>query len=146
MMPVARERVRQSIHWGISDMGDPSNEYAIDADAFRRAIGYWLTPVIDRLNEINGSFGNAATMTGSAASTPGWVGGRGNGEVLSASQSFFNQVTGSIQVLGIDQEQVINSLTTYRDMALKHIAWAERTDAEHAQNFTNISDTMGQGR
>src|SRR5215467_1762221 len=114
-------------------MGDPSNEYSIDGQAFVRAIGYWLTPVIDQLNANKNSYDSASTMASSAASTPGWVGGYGNGDVLSASQSFFDQVTGSIQSLMIDQDQVINSLTTYRDMALKHIAWADRTDSEHAQ-------------
>ena len=146
MMPDARTRVRtQSIHWGISVMGDPSKEYSIDGEAFVRAIGYWLTPVIDQLNANKGSYDSAATMAGSAASTPGWVGGNGNGDVLSASQSFFNQVTGSIQSLMIDQEQVINSLNTYRDMALKHIAWADRMDADHAQRFNSIANNMGKG-
>jgi hypothetical protein len=146
-MPIARE-VRADhtdIHWGISDMGDPSKEYSIDGQAFVRAIGYWLTPVIDGLTANKGSYETASTLTSSAASTPGWVGGYGNGDVLSASQSFFNQVTGSIQSLMIDQEQVVNSLSTYRDMAMKHIAWADRTDNDHAQNFNNIANNMGQG-
>ncbi|TDP95060.1 hypothetical protein [Labedaea rhizosphaerae] len=126
-------------------MGDPSNEYAIDADAFRRAIDLWLTPVIDRLKQNNDSYTNAYNTMNSAGSTPGWVSGYGHGDVLSASQSFLNQVGAAIEFLRIDQGQVIDSLSTYRDMALKHIAWAERTDAEHAQNFTNIANNLGQG-
>jgi hypothetical protein len=126
-------------------MGDPSKEYSIDGQAQVRAIGYWLTPVIDSLSANKGSYETAANLASSAASTPGWVGGYGNGDVLSASQSFFNQVTGSIQSLLIDQEQVINSVSTYRDMSLKHIAWAEGQDAEHAQRFNNIANNMGQG-
>jgi hypothetical protein len=126
-------------------MGDPSDEYAIDADAFRRAIGYWLTPVIDRLNQNNESYTNAYNTMNSAGSTPGWVGAYGHGDVLSASQSFLGQVGAAIEFLRIDQGQVIDSLTTYRDMALKHIAWAERTDAEHAQHFNNIANNLGQG-
>lgn len=126
-------------------MGDPSNEYSIDADAFRRAIGYWLTPVIDRINQNNDSYTNAYNTMNSASSTPGWVGGYGHGDVLSASQSFLGQVGATIEFLRIDQGQVSDSLGTYRDMALKHIAWAERTDAEHAQHFNSIADNMGQG-
>lgn len=126
-------------------MGDPSKEYSIDGQAFVRAINIWLTPVIDELAANKGSYEGAANLAGAAASTPGWVGGYGNGDVLSASQSFFNQVTGSIQSLMIDQEQVTNSITTYRDMALKHIAWAERTDGEHAQHFNSILNNTGPG-
>jgi hypothetical protein len=121
-------------------MGDPSQEYTIDADYFREAISWWLDPVIQRLGEVDASFATAGEKAEAGlANAPGWVGGEGHGEVRSAAQSFFDQVTASIQFLRIDQGQVINSITTYKDMALKHIAWAERIDADHAQHFDSIA-------
>jgi hypothetical protein len=127
-------------------MGDPSQEYAINAADFRQGIEWWLDPVIDRLGEIDDSFRTAGEKAQAGLSNaPGWVGGEGHGEVRSACQSFFDQVTASIQFLRIDQGQVVDSMAAYKDMALKHIAWAERIDADHAQHFNSIADTMGGG-
>lgn len=128
-------------------MGDPTQHYSIDTEYFRKAIGWWLDPVIQRLGELNASFETASEKAEAGmANAPGWVGGEGHGEVRSASNSFFYQVTASLQFLRMDQGQVIDQMNIYKDMALKHIAWAERTDADHAQHFDNIAGTMGGGR
>jgi len=145
MMPSARTRVRtQSIHWGISVMGDPSEEYAINTGSMENGIKLWFDPVVDRLNTINSSFaaGQASAAHGQSMAA-GWVAGQGHGDVRDAASSFFSQVVTSLEFLRMDQGQVISSLGTYKDMMLKHIAWAERTDSEHAQNFTNIANNMG---
>ncbi len=120
--------------------------YAVDADAMRHAIEIWLDPVIERLGVINKSFeGGQDSAAKGQSLTDGWVAGQGHGEVREAAQSFFNQVTASLEFLRIDQGQVIGSLNTYKDMLLKHLAWAERTDGEHAQTLNNIASEMGQG-
>ena len=127
-------------------MGDPSTEYAIDSDAMRNGIRLWLDPVIARLGEIEKSFETGRTKAAQGQTmTPGWVAGQGHGQVRDAASSLFYQVTASLEFLHIDQDQVVNSLGTYRDMMLKHVAWAERTDGEHAQHFSTIADTMGRG-
>ncbi|MBP2325378.1 hypothetical protein JOF56_005763 [Kibdelosporangium banguiense] len=63
-----------------------------------------------------------------------------------ASMSFFGQVSASLQFLRIDQGQVIDSLNMYKDMLLKHVAWAERMDAEQAQRFNNLANEMPEAR
>jgi hypothetical protein len=128
-------------------MGDPTQEYAIDPGAFRRGVSLWLDPVIQRLGEINNSSATAKEKVNQGqSSAPGWVGGEGHGVVRESCVSFFDQVSASLQFLRIDQGQVIDSLNIYRDMILKHIAWAERTDAEHAQRFNSIADGIPEVR
>jgi hypothetical protein len=124
-------------------MGDPSKEYGINPGAMRHGIELWLDPVINRLGENNKSYETGQDNAAKGQSlAEGWVAGQGHGEVRAAAQSFFDQVTGSLQFLRIDQGQVIDSLNTYKDMLLKHVAWAERTDGEHAQNFNNIASSI----
>jgi hypothetical protein len=124
-------------------MGDPSKEYGINPGAMRHGIELWLDPVINRLGEINQSYETGQDNAAKGQSmAEGWVAGQGHGEVRASAQSFFDQVTASLQFLRIDQGQVIDSLNTYKDMMLKHIAWAERTDGEHAQNFSNIANNI----
>jgi hypothetical protein len=109
-------------------------------------VSLWLDPVIQRLGEIDNSFGTAHEKVRQGQSgAPGWVGGEGHGAVRAASVSFFGQVSASLQFLRIDQGQVIDSVSTYKDMLLKHVAWAERMDAEQAQRFNKIANELPGG-
>jgi hypothetical protein len=128
-------------------VGDHTHEFAIDPGAVRRGVSLWLDPVIHRLDEINNSFTAAKEKVDQGQSgASGWVGGEGHGVVRDATVSFFSQVSASLQFLRIDQGQTINSLNTYRDMLLKHAAWAERTDAQQAQRFNSIADRLPEVR
>ena len=128
-------------------MGDPSKEYGVNPGAMRHGIEIWLDPVINRLGEINKSFETGQDSAAKGESmAEGWVAGQGHGDVREAAQSFFSQVTASLEFLRIDQGQVIDSLNTYRDMLLKHAAWAERTDAQQAQRFNSIADRLPEVR
>lgn len=127
-------------------MGDHTQEFAVNPAAVREGVSLWLDPVIQRLGEIDNSFGTAHEKVRQGQSgAPGWVGGEGHGAVRAASVSFFGQVSASLQFLRIDQGQVIDSVSTYKDMLLKHVAWAERMDAEQAQRFNKIANELPGG-
>lgn len=129
-------------------MGDPNTSYAVGGEAMRQAIQWWLNPVVDRLNNMHGKYFPAArdaVYDGVMGHSPGWQGGEGHGGVRPASFEFLSDVFAAADSLCDDQGQAAASLQDYRTMLLKHVAWAERTDQEQAENFHSIRRQMDEG-
>ena len=130
-------------------MTDGDTHYAIDGDAMRQAIEWWLDPVINRLQNMHDKYfpvARDAVYDGVMGHSPGWQGGDGHGFVKGASFEFLSDVFGAADSLCEDQGQAASSLKDYRTMLLKHVAWAERTDQEHAEHFHSIRRGMDEVR
>jgi hypothetical protein len=121
--------------------GDTSKvDYSIDPEGLKDAIHLFLDPVITGLRDSRDSFTSAHGQVKSAhdASTPGWFGGEGNGEVRAACGSFLNEVTWQLEQLKDDQAGLVGSLEDFKASILGHIDWIRNTEDRITNRFLAI--------
>ena len=122
------------------DGGGTKPDYAIDTQGLADGIKRFLDPVIRGLRESRDSFNAARDEVRSAhdASTPGWFGGEGSGDVRPACSSFLNEVTWQLQLLSKDQADLVGSLEEYKAFLEGHIDWIRNTESRIANRFKAI--------
>jgi hypothetical protein len=122
--------------------------YQLSPSHMEVAIQEFLTPVIDRLATIRSGFAAAHGEVKAAHDneTPGWFGGEGHSDIRFAVSSFLNEVEYQLSELVEDQDQLVASLTNYREGLLGHIDWLRQTEANNVARFQKIArdlDDMG---
>lgn len=122
------------------DSGGTKPDYAIDPNGLADGIKRFLDPVIKGLRESRDSFNTAHGEVNAAhdASTPGWFGGEGSGEVRPACSSFLNEVTYQLELLSKDQAGLVGSLEEYKTYLEGHIDWITNTENRITNRFTAI--------
>jgi hypothetical protein len=122
------------------DGGKPKVDYSIDPEGLEDGIRRFLEPVIKGLRESRDSFAAAhgQVKAGHAGSSPGWLGGEGNGEVRPASSSFLNEVTWQLEQLSGEQADLVSSLEEFEAALRGHIDWIRHTEDKITNRFLAI--------
>ncbi|MBP2327474.1 hypothetical protein JOF56_007859 [Kibdelosporangium banguiense] len=113
-----------------------------------QAIRWFLEPVLNQLEKINGNYSAAHGEIKAAHDnqTPGWFGGVGNNEIPMISSSFLNAAEWQVRQLTADHAEQLRSLQDYRAMLKGHIAAIRDTEQQIATRFRAIdAELEGQG-
>lgn len=124
----------------IPDSGTPQPDYAVKPEDIEDGVERFLDPVIRGLHVSRDSFTTASGDVKAAhdASTSGWFGGEGNGEVRPACSSFLNDVAWHLESLSRDQDELVGSLEEYKSMLLGHVDWIRNTEERITNRFLAI--------
>jgi hypothetical protein len=119
-------------------------DFALNPESLVEAIETYLTPVVIRLGEISPGYTTAHTEVATAHDTEaaGWFGGEGDGDVRSASSSFFNEVEYQLRWLAADYTDLAESLADYQTFLLEYAAQAREIDNNNAQRFHAIASQL----
>lgn len=125
----------------------PQPDYAIQPGDMEDGIRRFLDPVITGLHKSQASFSSAHGDVQNAhdATTPGWFGGQGSGDVRAACSSFLNEVAYQLDQLSQDQSGLVGSLEEYKQVLQGHISMIRNTEERNANLFRDIHRELLEG-
>jgi hypothetical protein len=122
----------------------PQPDFALDPESLQKGVRDFLAPIVKKLAEISPGFtaAHAEVATAHDTEAAGWFGGEGDGDVRSASSSFFNQMEYHLRWLAADYAELAQSLADYETFLLEYAAGVRVTDNENAQRFHGIMSQL----